>query len=169
MKRSILIASGAVVLVLLLAGAAFVGGRLLSAQDQTGGNEEIVTTSGSGEGGKVISEKLEFQEADELPDASSDFVGSFVRREDNSLFISQFGANGLETEVVVTHDTPIYEDVTAKQFTDGMPSGPIQQVLSPVSLDEIGQGSIIRVWGEKRGDRVTAELIMYNVPVMIGR
>jgi hypothetical protein len=161
-------ASAVTALLLLLAGAAFVGGRLLNDQDQTGNGEAILMSSSNGEG-KGIAVFEDIQKADELPETPPDALGSFARREDNSIFLSQFGAgqDGPQVEIVVTRDTPTYEDVTFHQFTDGIPSGPKQQVLDLVSPDEIGPGSIIRVWGKKRGDRIIAKLVMFNVPVMI--
>lgn len=170
MKRTVWITSGVTALVLLLAGASFVGGRLLGDEGRTGNDKEFIISS-SGEQNKVLGVIEEIQRAGELPEAPADMIGSFVRREDNSVFIRQFGMeeDGPETEVVITHDTPIYQDVTYNQFTDGVPDGPKQQVLERVALDGIGPGSIIRVWGAKRGDRVIAELIMFNIPVMIQR
>jgi hypothetical protein len=170
MKGSIWIASGITALVLLLAGAFFVGGRLLGDEGRAGNGTEFIISS-SGEESKVLRVIEEIQRADELPEAPAEMIGSFVRRENNSVFIRQFGMEegGPETEVVVIHDTPIYQDVTANQFTDGVADGPKQQVLDRVALDGIGPGGIIRVWGEKRGDRVIADLIMFNIPVMIQR
>ena len=49
MKRSILIASGAVVLVLLSAGAAFVGGRLLGSPDVSSDKQGVIVSDSSGE------------------------------------------------------------------------------------------------------------------------
>ena len=169
MKRSIRIAGGVTALVLLLAGAYFVGGGLLGQEDPPGDGREIMASSSGGEGVGKMEIIDDFTTADELPNAPLDGLGSFVRRDDNSIFIRQFetGDDGPETEVVVTHDTQIYQDVTFNQFTDGIPSGQIQQVLQVVTLDEIGPGSIIRVWGEKRGDRLIAEVIMFSVPVMM--
>jgi hypothetical protein len=170
MKRTVWITSGVTALVLLLAGASFVGGRLLGDEGRTGNGQEFIISS-SGEQNKVLGVIEEIQRADELPEAPADMLGSFVRREDNRVFIRPFGIEegGPETELVITHDTLIYQDVTANQFTDGVADEPRQQVLDRVALDGIGPGSIIRVWGAKRGDRVIAELIMFNVPVMIQR
>jgi hypothetical protein len=50
--------------------------------------------------------------------------------------------DGPLVEVVVTHDTTIYRDVTMKQFDGSPPDGKkLQQVLEPGSVDEIGENS----------------------------
>jgi hypothetical protein len=173
MKRSTWVVVG-VVSILLLAGAAFVGSRLMSDQDHIGVDEKIVI-SDSGEA-IAYSEFIETQKADEYPDTPLDVAGVFVRREDNSLFVGTGNISGVLVdgkwevrydgsviEVVVTHDTLVYEDVTFKSNTE-MPSGTVQQVLHPGMLDEIDTNSAIAVWGERRGDRVVAEVIVYHEP-----
>ena len=40
----------------------------------------------------------------------------------------------------------------------------IQQVLEPGSSNEIGEASIITVWGKKTGDRFIAEIVVYSPP-----
>jgi hypothetical protein len=71
-------------------------------------------------------------------------------------------------EVVVTSQTKIYKDVTAKQFNGPPPEGQkVQQVLEPGSLEEIGQGSMITVWGRKTGDRFIADVLVYGLPTFI--
>lgn len=74
-----------------------------------------------------------------------------MRRDDNTLFVND---DGLEVEAVITHDTVIFE---ASEETD---IG--QLVLEPGSLDDVVQGTLIIVWGEKRGDRITARVLVYH-------
>jgi hypothetical protein len=38
----------------------------------------------------------------------------------------------------------------------------IQQQVEPGSLDEIGSNSMISAWGERRGDRVIATVLLYS-------
>jgi hypothetical protein len=59
-------------------------------------------------------------------------------------------------------DTLIYHDVTSQQFADAPPSGPIQQVLNPGTLDEIGENTVVSTWGEWHGDRVVAEMLVFS-------
>ena len=179
MKRSIWIASGTVALVLLLAGAALVAGQLLGNETRNHGSEQkIVSDSGVLE---IIAEPLDIQNAKELPDTPPHTSGLFVRRENQSLFVGTGNMSGVVVggdhgsasrwdirydgpvvEVVITHDTLIYHDVTSQQFTQGLPSGQIQQMLNPGTLDEIGKDSIVSAWGERRGDRVVAEILVFS-------
>jgi hypothetical protein len=67
-------------------------------------------------------------------------------------------------EVVATTNTKIYRDDT--DLPDQPANGTkIQQKVSPGSLDEIGQNSMINAWGKKTGDRLVADVILYSNPV----
>jgi hypothetical protein len=174
MKRSILITSSVVALVLLLGGAAFVGGRLLSSPNVTNGTQGVmVSGSGDVKTGAVV--LLDIEHAAEMPDEPADLTGLFVRREDNRLFVGtgetsafkvngkwEFHHDGPVVEVVTTHDTLIYRDDTLQQLGGVAPSGPIEQVLEPGSLDEIDKNSTVQAWGERRGERLIAEVIVFT-------
>jgi hypothetical protein len=177
---------GVAALVVLLAGAAFVGGRLLNNQSaQANGRGGLMIQAGPGGGGQAVS--LEIQPAKELPTAPPDAMGLFAERKDNSLFVTmgnkfmvqvdkdgtvntQTEGNGDKLEVVVTGDTTIYKDVTQAGLDGPPPSdGKVQQQVAPGSLDEIGSNSFVSAWGERRGDRVIARVLMYSQPMMIKR
>lgn len=189
MKRTILIAGGVAAVVLLLAGAAFVGVRMLSAPDEmasdAGGGRvfEIAIDDGSG----PISLRVRIEPAPELPDRPAEASGIFVRRQDNSIFVGtgaieldvevngntgessvSLSHSGPEIEVVVTRDTVIYRDETDMSFGEpgSRKSGEmtIQQVIRPIdSLEEIGENTELQIWGEKRGDRVVAQVLVYRI------
>ncbi len=181
-RRTGLIVAGVVALVLVLGGAAFVGGRLLNNQPaQTGGPGGLVM-KGSGAGGSQVSVQIE--RAKELPEAAPDATGLFAQRKDNSLFVtignkfmvqvdkngtvnSQTDGNGQQLEIVVTSDTVIYKDATDMVNMKAPPAdGKVQQQVAPGSLDEIDTNSFVSAWGERRGDRVIAKVLMYSTPVM---
>ena len=187
MKRSLLLIAGGVALVLLLVSAAFVGGRLLSGQglplSASLSGERMITLE---QGGKQISRRLDVDPAKELPASPAAVRGIFQRRADSSLFVgtgqvsvmAEKKEGGVITmtshydgplvEVVITHNTTIYRDVTMKQFDGPPPDGEkLQQVLEPGSADEIGENSMIVVWGDRRGDRVTASVLTYSLPDFI--
>jgi hypothetical protein len=177
-KRTRSIVGGVVALIVLLAGAAFVGGQLLNqqAKPQGAGGPLVMRSGGSGEGGAAMSEvPVEFESAKELPAAPPEVVGLFAERKDNSLFVTvgdgtfsgsvdengamntQVGGNSQKLEVVVTNDTLLYKDVT-----EVMANGNIQQKVAPGSLDELGQNSFVTAWGERRGDRLIAKVLLYS-------
>jgi hypothetical protein len=174
---------GAVALIVLLAGAAFVGGRLLNNQGgQASGKGGLMIKDDPG-GGQAVS--LELVPAKELPATPPDAMGLFAERKDNSVFVTignkfmvevdkngtvntQTDGNGDQLEVVVTGDTTIYKDVTQASLGGPPPSdGRVQQQVVTGSLDEIGSNSFVSAWGEKRGDRVIARVLMYSQPMMI--
>ena len=182
MKKTTLVIGG-VILILLLAGAAFVGARLLNGQGlpfSSGGPIFSLDKDGNN---SVRINADDIQPAKELPQTHADVRGLFDHRQDNSLFIGtgrvtlgvkrdQSGKvetssdhDGPVVEVVTTSQTKIYKDVTMGQFDGPPPEGQkIQQVLESGSLDDVGQASILTVWGKKTGDRFIAEILVYSPP-----
>ncbi len=185
MNKNILITGGIIVLVLLLGGAAFIGARLLNGQGlpvaSSGGSGPRIGTGG----GPATS--LDIQPAKELPQTSADVRGLFDHRQNNSIFVgtgqvmmsakkdasgnvqTSASHSGPTVEVVVTTQTIIYKDVTMQQFNGKAPAAgqKIQQVVEPGSLDEIGQSSLITVWGKQTGDRYIADVLVYSPPAFL--
>lgn len=179
-RRTGLIIVGVVALVAVLAGAAFVGGRLLNNQPTQPTGKGSLMMSG-GPGGASVSVQIE--RAKELPDAAPDANGLFAQRKDNSIFVTigdkfmvqvdkngtvntQTDGNGQQLEIVVTNETVIYKDATQMMDIKTQPAdGKVQQQVAPGSLDEIGSNSFVSAWGERRGDRVIAKVLMYSQPV----
>ena len=159
-----LILGGGLLLLVLLVGAAFVGGRLLARQPQEG-----VAFSSSGEN---VHHFGPVERPEELPDEEPDVCGVVTRRDGNSLFlgtgsysvgvgedgVTEMDYDGPEVEVVVTHDTEIYEETIEMDFE----ADTMQRTLEPATLDDIVQATSVQVWGEKRGDRVTARVLVYQ-------
>lgn len=169
------------VVVLVLGGAAFMAARLLQKPAQArNGVERVVSASGDS---VVTRVEFEMDYAPELPATPSEAGGRLTRVEDNSLFITQYNnvgtvmgynegdeiiiptpeGGGTEIEVMVTKDTQIYRDVTqlpSLREGEEMPEV-IQQKVEPITLNDIGdQGSLV-VWGQKRGDRIVADVVVY--------
>ncbi len=180
-----------IVLVLILGAAAFLGGRYLQkGPTALGGGSGGMFFSSNGPGGPVSKSisKNDIIPAPELPKTSADATGVFLRRQNNSFFIGtgkvtlqvkkqadnpnstpQTGSSydGPVVEVVVTNNTKVYRDDTFQNIKD-LPSGSkIQQKVVPGNLDEIGQTSLINAWGKKTGDRLIADVLLYNNPVLM--
>jgi len=182
MKKPILILGGIVALVLLLAGAAYVGGRLLNGQGLPGiSGGPMVLGDGGGQNVRINVDDI--QPAKELPQTPADLRGLFDRRANNSIFVgtgrvtmtverdqsgnveSSSNASGPTVEIVVTNATTVYHDTTLESYNGQPPAGEkIQQVVEPGSLDDVGQDSLITVWGKKTGDRVIADILVYTTP-----
>ena len=178
---------GGILLIVLLAGAAFVGARLLNGQGlpfMSNGGGSGPSLSLSGPGGKMV--KLDIESSKELPQTAADVTGLFDHRQDNSIFVgtgkvtmafkkdpsgkveTSSNHDGPTVEIVVTSQTKIYIDVTMRQFDGPPPEGQkIQQTLEAGSLDDIGQASMLTVWGKKTGDRFIAEVLVYSPPAVI--
>ena len=178
---------GGIILIVLLAGAAFVGARLMNGQGLpfvSNGSGSGPSLSLGGPGGKMV--KLDIEPSKELPQTPADVSGLFDHRQDNSVFVgtgkvtmafkkdpsgkveTSSNHDGPTVEVVVTSQTKIYIDVTMRQFDGPPPEGQkIQQVLESGSLDDVGQSSMLTVWGKKTGDRFIAEILVYSPPAFI--
>jgi hypothetical protein len=162
-----------IVLVLLLGATAFLGGRYLQngSLSTAGGNGAMFLSSGE-PGGSVRRQfsNHELIPAPELPKKAPDENGIFVRRQNNSFFVGtgqlQSGSyDGPVVEVVVTNDTKVYRDDTQLD-SNNLPSNgtKFQQKVVPGNLDEIGQDSLINAWGRKTGNRLIADVLVYNNP-----
>jgi hypothetical protein len=155
----------AAALVLVLGAAAFLGGRYLQhGSPSSANNRELIP-------------------APQLPTAEPNITGVFVRRQNNSFFVGtgnitgqkqagpdgsvqvSLGYDGPVLEVVVTTNTKIYSDVTAQNNQNRPRNGAsIQQEVVPGSLDEIDHNTIVDAWGNKSGDRLIADVLLYNNP-----
>jgi hypothetical protein len=174
MKRSIVMVSSIVFVVALLGGAAFVGARMLGDQAPPAAEATGPQVIRSGPHG---TESLAIVRADELPPEAADVRGIVVEHQDNTLVIGtgKFTLNiqddkvitdydGPEVEVVVTHDTVVYRDRT-DYLKDKGQDGEIQQVVKPGTLEEIGPDSVVSAWGQERGSRLFADVVVYNIPL----
>ncbi len=179
MKKRILIISGIVVLVLLLAGAAFVGVQLVNGQGPLANAALLLSSPG-----KHAVRVGDVLPAKELPQRPAEARGLFDHRKDSSFFVGTGQVNitvqgdpsghvttssnhtGPIVEVVASPRTTVYRDVTDKNFNPG-PDGKVQQIVEPGTLDEIGQYSMITAWGNKSGDRIIADVLVYTLPPVI--
>lgn len=165
----------------LLGGAAYMGAQLLNQRpEKAGGPGEIVMNS---KGGSMSRKAVSFdvKPASEIPQTKADVTGVLEEIKDRSLFVTtgsggmmaamsadgtvklQAENEGPQMEVVVTGDTKIYRDVT---FDEDMPEegGSVQQIVEPLEFSELETNAFATVWGQKRGDRLIAEVILYNKP-----
>jgi hypothetical protein len=128
--------------------------------------------------------RITFADAPETPDEPPTVFGLFVRRQDNSLYVGtgtievsvevvndevQVNAanDGPDIEVVVTGDTILYEDITEMPVI-----GPedaergelvVQRAVKQVdSLEGVTDNMEIRVWGQQSGERVIADVLVYE-------
>lgn len=139
-------------------------------------------------GGAPVAIQTTILPAPELPDEPSAAFGVLVSREDDKLIVGTGNieldvdvevdpATGKETatflpstdgpqlEVVLTADTIVYKDVTDLSLQPGQESGErevVQAVRQVGSNDDVTGSLEIEVWGEKRGDRIIATMLVYG-------
>ncbi len=143
-----------------------------------GGGEVIVLDQGAGP------VRITFSDPSDLPKEQPVTFGLFLRKQDNSLFLGTGNIevnaevvngdaslnaknDGPEIEVVVTGDTIVYEDITEAPVIgpEDVKKGEMvvpRKVKRVDNLDALGDNMVIRVWGEKTGDRVIARVIYYD-------
>ena len=181
MKRKIWMIFGSVLVLIVLAGGAYTATKLVSGQPLFSTNSsaiKYVTRDG-----KTINYSL--IPAEERPEENADAQGVVLRFENDNLIVGTGEVSvqadpkamkdgklithaihsGPEVEIVVTPFTTIYVDATDLSFLDDSPSGDyvVQEVLQEVeTINEITENSFIAVWGERRGNRVIAEVIAYH-------
>ncbi len=182
MKRSVWIGIGLVGLLLVLGAGAFTAVRLLSAEEEglpTGAQVfEDVFDDGSG---NPVTVKTVILPADDLPAERAGAAGVLLRQEDNSYFVGTGSTSvnisitngepsvavdhsGPEVEVVVSHDTIFYEDITEVSFESSeSKEQTLQQVVRQVAPpSELMAGGSMTIWGERRGDRVVDTVIVFS-------
>ncbi len=75
-----------------------------------------------------------------------------------------FVGGGTEVTVTVSSATQVYQDVTFASLNGQPPTGTIQQKVEASNLDGIAANNIVTVWGERNGDEITAQVIVYSQP-----
>jgi len=114
------------------------------------------------------------EQPEELPDEPPDVSGVCVRRDGNSLFVgtgkvrvsvgpggaTEVDYDGPEVEVVVTSETEIYAERV--EFSQRRATPPQQHIVQPGSLDDVVQGTGVRVWGGQEGGRIVARVLVYR-------
>lgn len=128
---------------------------------------------------------VEIESAPELPERPQDVMGTIEKVADNSIFVN--ASSGLETmfmmdengnietdsnspknevEIVITQDTEIYQekmemiDMSDPNAMADMPET-IKQKVELITMEEIGDNGLISAWGQKRGERLIAEVVLY--------
>ena len=175
-KKNWLVIPLIAILAVLAIGAAYIGGRLLTNKTVAVQNGPVVL----GDGSSVQAVSVEMERPEELPERSPEAFGIFDHRKDNTVYIRQMNTEGggvmismdsegniqdnnsssKLVEVLVTRDTLIYHDKSLDNF-DPSSSEPVEAVLEPATLEDIGENSSLIVWGRYEGDRLIAEVINY--------
>lgn len=185
MKKRTGLIIGGVVLVLVLVAGAFTAVRLLTPQAVASGNfapgvtvYEDVFDDGNG---NPVTITTIIEPSPDLPDRPSEASGVFVRQEDSNYFVGTGSISvnvriengersvatdhsGPEIEVVTSRDTVFYEDVTDIDYeaTESVERHYIQELRQVERPAEMPGGASVAVWGEKRGDRVVAEIVIFG-------
>lgn len=191
MNRTILWIGGVVVLLAIIGGGVYTAVQLLSAPEAEQTNSAVARRMQSikiGNDGVPVSVSTTILPAPELPQERSAAAGIVLARQDDTLTVGTGdielsvdvqvngetgqeqssvvpSTNGPELEVVLTNQTLFYRDVTDIVGQQPSESGEITitQELRPVADGmEIDTNMEIQVWGEKRGDRVVAKVVVFG-------
>src|SRR5260221_7088561 len=148
--------------VVVLAAAAFVGLSLL--------NPNLAAFSGlplpgaaTEAGGQKRSVTYNVVPATEMPATPPDVVGRLEQRQDNSLMVrpDSKGAPAPLVEVVITSQTRLYRNATGDfAGTPPAPGATLPMVLAPIRPEEVSIGQRVIAWGQQRGQRLVADVVM---------
>lgn len=192
MKRSWKWMMVGALVVLLLGGGVYTAVQLLTAPEPdtaaAGSGGRVMQSVQVGNDGVPVSVQTTILPAAELPAAEAVAFGIVVGREDDVLIVGtgdvelavevQVDAatgqeqtsvvpstNGPELEVVLTRDTQLYRDVTDIAGQQPDESGEVtivQEIRRAIDPAEIEPQMEVQVWGQRRGDRVVAEVIVFG-------
>ncbi len=136
---------------ILLMGSAFVGGRMLAAQNQRNSRSPFAV-----------------QLPSQLPKDPAAATGSVTKIQDTIITLARRGGGGGQpggsiastgTEISVTADTKYYKNTSSSGPGQGPNSGLQQVQVEAGTLNDVKVGSNITVWGQKNGERITAEIV----------
>ncbi|MCP4362363.1 MAG: hypothetical protein GY796_30525 [Chloroflexi bacterium] len=187
MNRKILAIAGIIVLVMVLAAGAYTAVNLTAAQDEPEDDLpagsmvfEDVMDDGTG---NPVTVKTVILPAEALPKRPSEAGGVLVRQVDNSYFVgtgsisvnvstvngetsTAVDHSGPEIEAVTNHDTLFYRDVTDFSLTAAESKEQTfrQEIILVDQPEKMPDGATIQVWGNKSGDRIIADIIVYSEP-----
>jgi hypothetical protein len=184
MKRMALFCAG-IMLLVLVAGAAYVGGQLLNGQTLMLPNGQIINL-GVGSESRQRCETAHLPAAELPREPPLTEMGVMVRRDNNSLFMgvrptfsaiqnpdgtisTHISYDGSLVEIVFTHDTRVFRDITFQQYNGHVPCGAVQQVVERGALNDIEVNNTLLVWGARNGERIVASHLVYEVPLLKSR
>ncbi len=163
-RKQLLTGLGAVFGVALVVGAVYVGVNLMTSGTLGLGSLQLPGSNASPEKGSY-----EIIPAPELPQTQPDLVGAVVEVTDNGFSVRADSPDGSGplSEVVITGSTKVYQDATARNAQMGtLPrtaDGNIQQIIESYEARAIQANNILTVWGERRGDRLIASVVLVLV------
>ncbi len=180
----LLLAGGAYTATQLLAGS----GQPITIGGGGGSGGRTMQSVRIGNSGVPVSIQTTILPAAELPDEEASASGIVLDRQDDTLTVGTGGielsvevevdpstgqearsvvpsTNGPELEVVLTRDTLLYLDMTdvAGQMPDQSGEVTITQEIRPITdSSQIETQMEIQVWGERRGDRIVADIVVFG-------
>ena len=177
----------------LLAGGAYTGVQLLAEPEQetavaSGGGGRVMQSVQIGNDGAAVSVQTTILPAAELPDEEAAAFGIVLGRQDDTLTVGTGdlelnvdvdvdastgqettsvvpSTNGPELEIVLTHNTLLYREVTdiVGQMPNQSGEVTIMQEIRPVTdSSQIEAQMEVQVWGERRGDRIVADIVVFG-------
>ena len=172
MKKKMMLVSEITVGILVLAVVAYLAVTWMT-PGNGGGN--LLGLSIPGIGGRQVGRRALVTPAPEQPATEPDIAGYLVEIQDKSLIVQPIikGAQGLvesgpHVEVVITNQTRLYRDATYDNMIGPQANNTnsVQQIMKPMTTDEIVvDGTLALIWGERRGSRLNATVIILQQEV----
>ena len=160
MKKVIVIALA----IVILAAGTFEAFNLFGKKPPAG--QVLAATSQAGQKSGLT---INLQAATEIPKTQPDLVGNLNERVNNSLMVKPQTKTSTSqdmplTEVVITTDTKVYQDITAASMPPNPdPNTTYQQKVEIFNIDQLLPGDQIIAWGDLRGSRLVATIVVCNI------
>jgi hypothetical protein len=170
MKRQTVWILAALAAVILLGGAAYMAVRLLNAPAPSGAS---LTSALSSDPSKKRPGGLSYEitPAAGLPTGQPDFVGNVSSIQDNSVYLtptSKLDQGSATTyELVIAQETQLYRDTTGDNLPPPPGATSVQQTVSQADRSQFAAGDLVQVWGEKRGTRWIASVVVIHGPAVV--
>jgi len=99
-----------------------------------------------------------------LPPSQADLFGTVIQKQDNSLMLRPITKtagqeNNPPVELVLAAGTKVFIDTTDER-TGTIVNGLLQQTIEAFDPNNIAPNDTIVAWGQRRGDRLTAEVVV---------
>ena len=160
-QRTWALLAGVAVALAVLAGASYVALSLF-----TTGSLGPLHSAGLSATSPVQGRDYELISPTELPPTQPDLSGKVSAIQDQTFTVvskASTGVSGSAVEVVITTATQVYRDSTDDNGLN-IVDGNVQRHIEPYDAGLIKVGDGLIAWGDQRGNRLVATVVMMEVP-----
>ena len=167
MRKKPVVGLSVVLGLVLLAGAAYLAASWMAPNASAFGQLRLPGMAQNPSAKKGGGFSVDLVPAPGIPLTSPDLVGALVENKDNSLMVrpqTKSDGEASTVEVVVTGSTRLYRNATGDNLKEPpAPGTKLQMTVDDWTVAQINRGDNLIVWGERRGERIVADVILIEV------